>query len=85
MPSPIATQYKVDSVIVKDDLTRLLTIIGERGDMQVHQDQSVESEQPVTVTLHLPEHTSLDGLTVFHAIHRDGRWWETSSDSRFMP
>ena len=85
MPSPIATEYKVDSVIVKDDLTRLLTIIGERGDMQVHQDQSAEGEQPVTVTLHLPEHAPLDGLTVFQAVRRDGRWWETSSDSRFMP
>lgn len=85
MLSAIDARYCQDAPIQSDDLSRLLSVLRSRGDMQVEQAESDDGTGAVTVTLVLPDTPKLDGLTVFQAVPGRAKWWNTSSDSRFMP
>lgn len=85
MLSAIDTRYRQDAPIQSDDLSRLLSVLRSRDDMDVQQAESDDGTGAVTVTLVLPDTPKLDGLTVFQAVPGKTKWWSTSSDTRFMP
>lgn len=85
MLSAIDPRYRQEAPIQSEDLDRLLTILRGRTDMDVSQAESEDDTGAVTVTLVLPDAPTLDGSTVYQAVPGKGTWWNTSSDSRFMP
>lgn len=83
MISSIPELHRTDSFLTQMDLDHLLSICEKRADMRVHREANQNNQ--VCVTLNLPDQPRLNGATIFTAIHRDGRWWEASSDRRFVP
>lgn len=77
--SSIAPQHRESALYTQQDVDRLLEICKERHGMAVNQE-----EGSATVALNLPD-SVLHNLTIFHAMHSEGRWWKAFYDHRFMP
>jgi hypothetical protein len=82
MLTPIDKRYLNTTTALARDIADMVKVCEARSDLTVTVGEDKENA-PVVVCLNLPD-SSLHELTVWTATHTDGRWWSTSSDTRFI-
>lgn len=82
MLSSIPDKFCRRQVMTKRDLDLLVSLAQEKSYFSVTLEK--DGVDMILITINTPGVEKLDGLTAFQAIHQEGRWWNVTSDSRFL-